>query len=392
MPERHYSDAISIAQRIMNALSDPHSLAIIHPAARDGANTLLSNAGVALLAAAIEQIQPAAESLATCHLKYAASSEHRINGTGLFTGWAGMYCSATYAAHGSGRYPTLRTRLSEVLNSADFTQAGDGPIAHFREYDLISGRAGAYLAMHYDNPAPFDAQAQRIEGWFGRIFGEGDQRWRTPFSSAQNAPVNNIGISHGIAGVLAALVTEKSPRVDGLIDTVGSWIARKALISGDAVEWPCAVLDDEHFGVRYGWCYGTPGIAVALLRAAVRRNNAEWHGMALAALRWMMRGDAGSWNIRDYGLCHGWSGIALCFFAAGRLVGDSQLTAYGAEICRKVIEAHDDSLPLGYEAFWPGGRHYPSVSLLEGAPGIALLLLTATANAGADWFRIFGLM
>jgi hypothetical protein len=73
-------------------------------------------------------------------------------------------------------------------------------------------------------------------------------------------------------------------------------------------------------------------------------------------------------------------------------VGDSQLTAYGAEICRKVIEAHDDSLPLGYEAFWPGGRHYPSVSLLEGAPGIALLLLTATANAGADWFRIFGLM
>ena len=148
--------------------------------------------------------------------------------------------------------------------------------------------------------------------WHSRVFEEvGDG------SLAATGPVVvNVGMAHGMAGFIAFL---------SAICTAGHELERAGRLLRGAVEWLLAhrIHGDTTGGLfpavvepgrvlspsRSAWCYGDPGVATALVSAAMALGQCDWRhaalqtGLASCAVRFR---DSG---VRDACLCHGASGL-----------------------------------------------------------------------------------
>ncbi len=76
------------------------------------------------------------------------------------------------------------------------------PAASFREYDIVSGRAGKAISFAYS----LGAESARISCDYLAWLVQDYRRWRCTHPRVSDAgPVNDLGIAHGLAGMLAAL-------------------------------------------------------------------------------------------------------------------------------------------------------------------------------------------
>ena len=149
---------------------------------------------------------------------------------------------------------------------------------------------------------------------------------------------------------------------------------------------------------RLAWCYGDPGISLALLSAARAAGEPEWERQAVAVARAAATRPRDEGGVVDGGLCHGAAGLAHLynrlfqatrdpFFKTEALAWIERLLALrrpgegiaGWQAWRPIGEITGPDPELGWVAD-PG--------FLTGAAGIGLALLGAISPVEPAWDRV----
>jgi lantibiotic biosynthesis protein len=209
----------------------------------------------------------------------------------------------------------------------------------------------------------------------------------------------NLGLSHGIPGVLVFLGRAAMHDVPG---------ARELLL--DATRWLLMQQRTYHNGSRFGhsfvrdpweepdgsrvaWCYGDLGVAVSLLTAAQYTSIDEWSSLALEIARSAARRPIEECRVKDAGLCHGAFGNAQVF---ARLYGatcePSQLEAAIRWLTAGLAMRRPGVGLAGFQHWLPPmpgdsgpGTWQASPSLLEGTCGIGLTLVGFLSSLEPAW-------
>src|SRR3954464_4078713 len=191
-------------------------------------------------------------------------------------------------------------------------------------YDHVSGLAGVGVyALERGR-----AGTELLELVVARLGGRaechnGTATWFTPKSELhpdvhERVPHGyyNLGMAHGVPGVAAVLAGALNAGLEEagpLLDATVTWIAGETLEDAPAL-WPFFVgRDVQVVPARLAWCYGDPGVAVALLEAGRARGREDWIELAGRAIDKMHARAYDASGVTGASLCHGTAGLAhLC--------------------------------------------------------------------------------
>ncbi len=213
------------------------------------------------------------------------------------------------------------------------------------------------------------------------------------------AGCHNLGLAHGVPAIAAFL---------GALGAAGVEPARTRRLLEPAVAWLLAQQLDAEAGTcfphsiaagveprpsRLAWCYGDPGVAMALLHAARLAGDGDWRRAARrVALSAASRPEADS-GIQDAGLCHGSAGLGHLFARFHQATGEARAARAARFWYRHALDMRRPGEGVGgYLAYGGPAGEKPAWrearGLLEGAAGIALALLAAVSPVEPAWDRV----
>ena len=322
------------------------------------------------------------------HAQLKRATEAGGNRTGLFDGISGLRAVSALAAAIEPRYRALAAQCDVYIEAA-FATAPVLP-GWFGDYDVISGCSGMRLARCIEGALDED----RLTGLLAWLI-EDDRRWTCPRTGSPEAPLprRNLGMAHGLPGVLATLTLTLplfSPRLREHIMRAAEFIVAHQRGNGDLPAWPRNLEDPPDEPCRSVWCYGAAGVASALLAVAQSMHELELETFARAVLHAVGRRSGTELGAEAQGICHGTSGLALIFFAAARRTGEPAFMRacerFTAETLGGLEAASGRCLTTGLD-----GVVYDAVGELNGVAGIALALLTMAGDFSDAWLRIHAL-
>ena len=255
------------------------------------------------------------------------------------------------------------------------------------EYDLISGLVGlgVYARERPRAPAARECVALVVDRLAELAETSGDGvTWRTDArflrSEASRHPDgwHNLGMAHGVPGVLAFLAgacaqAHVSAVASRLVEGSARWLLRQRRQAGAASSF--GRTSEDALPARTAWCYGEPGIAIALLAAARATSH---RATELAAIQIGIRASerpAGDTGVVDGGLCHGAAGLAHIY---NRLYQATGLRRFGEAACMWIEKT------IGH---WHA-RNDRDVDFLNGSTGMGLALLAAITEIEPQWDRV----
>lgn len=285
-------------------------------------------------------------------------------------------------------------------------------------YDLVDGLAGlgGYALARWPRPAAIDCLASVIERLAGRARRDGDgvYWWTTPTQMtgqrARQYPGGGVdlGVAHGMAGVIPLLARASALGIDSgtvrpLLDGAVRWTLAHLIEASDGPTVPGFVPDDaDPLPTRSAWCYGDPGVAMALLLAARDAGEPSWEraGTELA-LRAAARPPELT-SVTQAGICHGAAGLAHLFNRMYQLTEEPELARAALSWTKRTITMCEGAgamcagvggaatIAAGAAtiagADGPAGRPaVPEAGLLEGAAGVVLVLLACCFADEPGW-------
>ena len=283
--------------------------------------------------------------------------------------------SAPYQANFNQQFELLQVQNLQALH----TWPG--------ELELIRGLAGQLVAATRRLLANPDS-APTIE-WIRHLlrllqqsaeFEEALCYWPTPQSSVffqQQAGANqvNLGLAHGMPGILAALVP--LVRIAALRDVAEpllrggcEWLLRQQL-PADRLSVFSTCYPQTHDS-RVGWCYGDLTIALTLSRAAAALDVRHWREAALAISLKASQRTASDGHIADCGVCHGSIGLVLIFRLLAEQLAELKLHAVAQQWLDWTSQRFTAQ---GVTALFPQHQQQSQHGFLEGLAGIGLVLL-----------------
>lgn len=408
-PRTRITDSAELAVALADRLLDPEQIIT----ATGPAATSLSRglAGTALMHARLSMLDPRSAAAADRHWARAArldvSAPPRtggvFNGVGALA--ASLILGTPYLPDPGPYQASVRRCVGWLIARAtavaawqqdrrDAGQAG----TPWQTYDLINGLSGigrillaAAHAGHVDAESGLLAAADSLTAMIENSSGERPGWWRpTPHNPAaladpHNRDAANTGLAHGIAGPLAFLAAcqltgRGSAAQANAIRAAARWLLQWR--TGDS--WPPQVTADDLAGTSTGpstrgrrdaWCYGAPGIGVALLaagRALADPNLIEAGRSAIDALAARTAG----WDTEGPTVCHGSAGVLLCAQATG--------SSGTADIAADALTAEcDPRLPFFFQ-HRDHGLATDEPGLLVGAAGVALTLADRNGLAAPE--------
>jgi len=309
--------AREIAKWIVERISTPQALMRRHAESgdrvgvdmrglRDNRGLASGAAGVALLLAAFERLEPSAPWRERIHDMFVHATNDVAHGS-LYTGHSGYALCASLVSRGTGRYRRMIEQLCElsareVIGYCDAAQGAPFTSSHYAE--LIGGIAGQLLILDDARYLPVWLRAAQFFEWMT----EDTQRWCVPNQNdPDSGPRNDLGVSHGIAGIMAAshlgpALMWESPSCGA--SRSSSRIRRLMRIL--APQWP-SILGSagREQMARAAWCYGSPGLSCVLFNAALYLQDNQLIELATRSVRALLARPLESWGMVDMGLCHG---------------------------------------------------------------------------------------
>jgi len=288
--------------------------------------------------------------------------------------------------------------LEELLGQKDWA----------RDYDLVSGLVGigVYALERLPRRAAQDAM-RAVTDHLDRLAErtpDGLTWWTPPTLMIPETRARypsgyyNLGMAHGVPGVLAVLAGAyaagcERARVLPLVEGAASWLLAQRQPAGSSSVFPYTLSRDESAQpARCAWCYGDPGVAAALLCAARALDRPEWERAALAIARSAADRPPDQTGVVDAGLCHGAAGLAQIYSRAAQATGDPELRRAARLWLGRTLDFRRDGEGIaGYRSLsFVGGQGTwtDDPSLLTGATGIALVLLSALAPVEPGWDRL----
>ncbi|MFJ6381109.1 lanthionine synthetase C family protein [Kitasatospora sp. NPDC092039] len=388
------------------------------------------------------------------HLASAVAALERRGGAGpsLFGGLSGVSFCATVLGEGRG-YRRLRQVLDAPIAAACLSGAaalrrpGGVPVSAFDLISGLSGIAAPLLAAGPHRPAhPALAPVLRALVALARPGGPDGSAppWHTPVAllhdeeQARAYPFGNLncGLAHGIPGPLALLALAARARgagdaagedgrgggdaagedgrgggnggvgdgVEGLeaaVRELARWLLAHRADDAAGPNWPAAVpLVDggphlregrAGFATRSAWCYGSPGVARALWLAGSALGDEELCHLAVRAMEAVYRRPVAERRIDSPTFCHGVAGLLQVTLRFAHDTGLPVFTRAAADLTEQILTHVDPARPMGIAAVEPAGNLVDQPGFLDGAGGVALVLLAAATDREPVWDRAVAL-
>jgi len=315
---------------------------------------------------------------------------------GMYGGVVGLLFAATIASQDGTVYGAFRASLAEhVVGSIEPPLPGTSPV-RADEFDLVSGWAGIALglgALDADLAARPDVAVLRARAHDylqSLIDRPAEARWTALSRFGEHELLAmNLGVAHGVCGIVSALCDGQPDRRrrQAVVDAA-DWLLRTARSRSTArgLRWPAALRERDEIPCREGWCYGTPGAALALLNAGRYAGEERFVLAARDALLGLRESGKAQLGLDDHALCHGTAGLALIADEVAEASGSESLAEFAMELSAEIIDAFDERTTFGYRAALPeGATDHPG--FLEGASGIGLALLALDRSIPAPWKR-----
>ncbi|WP_212908999.1 lanthionine synthetase C family protein [Streptomyces sp. TS71-3] len=371
-------------------------------------------AGMSLLYAELAHRDTAHRALAHAWLTAAARSRQEPSTAGIFRGAAALSFAAHCAAGHGGHYARTLAGLDERLaamarawaeREARRVALGEACVT-IHAYDAITGLAG--LGGHLVARGLTGAAAPVLEAVVAltdpiEVSGVRLPGWWVAQDTASYAPTAvreghaNLGMAHGVAGLLAllSLAWRDGSRVAGQREAatvLAGYLLERRRDDGDGVWWPPMLgLDGaEAARPRPSWCYGTPGVARALYLAGAAFDVAEWRDAAVRALRSVLRPSSTQPPLNGPGLCHGWAGLLQITWRTAQESSDDELAARLPWIAARLLDAAPGAVCGTVPgAARPGYVPDDPFGFLTGAAGAALALHTCATGTqpATPWER-----
>lgn len=210
----------------------------------------------------------------------------------------------------------------------------------------------------------------------------------------------NLGLAHGVPGVLGFLAAAHragvdDPRVLELAEGAVAWLLSQRLPAGGDSAFPAFVFPGKPpEPTRTAWCYGDLGIAAALLSAARSFGRPEWEREALALARLAARRSEEAAGAIDACLCHGTAGNGHLFLRLYHATGDPVLKEAALEWLGRTLGLRRPGEEMaGYSSWIAGdrdgeGEWRADPGFLMGAAGVGLALLAAVTDVEPAWDRV----
>jgi hypothetical protein len=335
---------------------------------------------------------------------------------GLFGGLAGVTSAARYLSLEGRRYQkalaALEGRLFALTRPWLSAQPPAGGVA-VSAYDLISGLTG--VGRYLLQAANSSAEAEQLALDVLRLM----IRWSlipkttgfyTPPDSVPDFEKRrdperslgyiNCGLAHGVPGPLALMALAhrggvQLPHLTDAIYTLAHWLRGTLQETPSGPDIPYYVsltLDRVQPGLsRTAWCYGNPGAARALQLAGKTLNDAALQKESLRMMRSVAVRSPEVRNVPAPTFCHGMAGVLQIVL---RYLNDSSepdacLVTFADNVLTAVLDRYDHLAPTGFQDFEPGNGLVGNPGLLEGAAGVALVLLGASGGVETTWDASF---
>lgn len=129
----------------------------------------------------------------------------------------------------------------------------------------------------------------------------------------------DLGMAHGVPGVVSALSAltlspQADPRATEAGATLARWLGDQGGTGPCGPEWAAVVFTDSGMRPRRSrtaWCYGSPGVALALHRAGTAFAQPELSRRAAVVASNLRERSAEDPILRTASICHGVAGVAL---------------------------------------------------------------------------------
>ncbi|HSK79565.1 MAG TPA: lanthionine synthetase C family protein, partial [Thermoanaerobaculia bacterium] len=345
-PEETWSPILAgeVAARAEAAVTAVAEAILAAPSLPDrnaGAGFAGGQAGIALFFEYLDRARPGGDygNLAHQRLEQAidllSSAGHDPS---LFSGFTGVSWAVEHLQGGPAEGEDEEDP-NEEIDAALLGLLQKTPWPH--DYDLVGGLVGYGVYALERLPRP--SAAACLELVVERLAEVAQPRsegltWHTPLAQVPELNrawypegLDNLGLAHGTPGVIALLARicasgVTADRARPLLAGAVSWLLAQKLADSEISVFPYAAGSGVKLQpARTAWCYGDPGIALALLAAARAAKEPAWEREALALARTVARRPPESCNVNDAGLCHGAAGLGHVLNRLYQATGDPEL-------------------------------------------------------------------
>jgi lantibiotic biosynthesis protein len=324
---------------------------------------------------------------------------------GGFTGvaWAAELVDRLLDPDAEDRGEAVDDALLRLLSRADGWSA---------PYDLIVGLTGlgTHALQRCPRPLAIECLRRVVERLHERAqHDEHGLYWWTPAAeihheSRKQYPAGRVdlGVAHGVAGTIALLGSvcgagAEQATARPLLEGAVSWLFAHSVPSEAGPTFPLWVAPGfEPWPARCAWCYGDPGIAAALLTAARGVGDCGWEQAAVALACRAAERPVSETGVVNGAFCHGAAGLAHLYNRMYQATGEPKLgraAVYWLERTLGFYRLARDSGGSWVQGSWdPGERErwtWTGIELVEGAAGVALVLLAAATSVEPTWDRMF---
>jgi lantibiotic modifying enzyme len=320
-----------------------------------------------------------------------------LYGTGFATGTAGLGYIFTLLQQSGLVEIDLQEQLQEM--DAGIAAAALQQIEQQEHNDYLHGAMGAvhYFLMRADEPQIRQYLEQLAAALCRKAVHSPEGSWLRNYIMDESEKARiDLSISHGNAGFLllllnmmeAGIMTEE---LKELINNGIRFIISRRRIMNEKDEayslFPFSVsstaFTDIYVAPRLAWCYGDLNIAWLLYRAAAVLQEPAWKVLAEEiTLDTISRKDAASTMATDAHFCHGASGLAHFYKVIYAHTGDERHHQAASYWIGETLRYLNTELKNDY-------YKNKETDLLNGLPGISLVLLSFTAEKELAWGRAF---
>jgi lantibiotic modifying enzyme len=321
---------------------------------------------------------------------------------GGFTGvaWAAEVVDYLLDPGAGDRNEEVDAALLRLLSQPD-----RWPVPH----DLVEGVTGlgVYALQRYPRPVAIECLRRVVERlhesarhdehgfYWWTPPAEIHEEWRKQYPSGRV----DLGVAHGVAGAIALLGgvcgagTEQAaarPLLEGAV----RWLLAHSMATEAGPTFPLWVAPGfEPYLARCAWCYGDPGIAAALLTAARGAGVPDWEQAAVALACRAAERPASETGVVNACFCHGAAGLAHLYNRMYQATGEPTLGRAAVYWLERTLDFYRLARDSGDG--WVQGRWdqkpwtWTGIDLVEGAAGVALVLLAAATSVEPTWDRMF---
>jgi lantibiotic biosynthesis protein len=352
--------------------------------------------------------------------RIAAADPRRVP-PGLAAGWAGVAFASAYLGRGGQRYQGWRRELGPHLERAARAAAATVRARRdgwpFADFDHISGLAGMVAGI---GPADHPEALGIVTGALveGTLRESGRPPWSTApeqvpekaFGARYPGGLVNLGMAHGLGGVMAALAVASGEvaagatgsaagRCDGQDGVVAALRVAAEVLA--AAVWtddglvtlphvlPLGSVAGREGAGRTAWCYGPTGAARALGMAGAVLHSPAYVRLAVELLVGSLAQPARVGQLGTPGFCHGVAGVLQAAARMASEAADTRVAALVPELCERLVDGFEADSLLGFRALGPRADREDVAGLLDGAAGVGLVLLSLAHRTEPGWDRAF---